>query len=265
MLNYEHETKEIADRYLKYFIFSDYFHDSIILNVAISDNGNQLTVELSCEREWPSHDRMYMNDPQFIYKLNFEDCKHIEYQRYDTARVAEYINGRFKKSAKLHYIVTESKKRHYHLRIQLADGFLDLVFRKFIIGKSKGLIELPSRISPRWYFDWVLKKYDHYAIDEVRNIALCGEIILKTGALEYLWLMNDDICRDVAIKHLSDEDAWIAAVFILGEVGSMKEISQLINSINAREHDSLAYRHICDAIEKIILRESLIEKRQERL
>ncbi|SMC92488.1 hypothetical protein [Sporomusa malonica] len=261
MLNYEHETKEIANRYLKYFIFSDYFHDSIILKVAISDNGNQLTIELSCEREWPTHDRKYMNDPQYLYKLIFEDCKHVEYQRRNTGNVAEYINGRLKKSAKLHYIITETRKIHYHLRIQLADGFLDLVFRKFTIEKAEGLIELPNRISLRWYFDWVIKKYDDCAIDEVRNIAMSNDSIFKTVALEYLWLMNDDICSDIATRHLSDEDAWIAAVFILGEVGSVEVVPRLINLISIREYDSLAYRHIHDAIEKIIFRKSLTAKR----
>jgi hypothetical protein len=258
MLNYEHETKDIGDRYLKYFIFNDYFHDSIIHNITICDEGKQLIIELSCEREWPSHDwNKYMLDSKYMYKLIFKDCKHIEYQRSNFGKVVEYINGRFKNSAKLFHIGAETRKKHYHLRIQLAGGgFLDLIFRKIIIEKIEGIIELPYRIALNWHFDWILKKFNNYNVNEIRGIAECGDFPLKTLALEYLWHIRDVTCYDLSIKALNDEDAWIVTVFIIGELGNLDIMPLLVETISNTGYESLTYRHINDAIEKIILRES---------
>ena len=254
MLNYEHETKVINDRYLKQYIFYDYFHDSIIHNINIYSNGRALAIELSCEREWPESERKkYMFDTKYQYTLIFEDCRHIEYQRDNVGKPAEYINGRFKDTAKLRQIIVRTRKKHYHLRIQLADGFLDLIFSKFSIEKLEGKIDLPARIEARWYFDWVLKKFENDNIEEIRRIAEFGELSIKAYALEYLWRVQDNMCYDLAIKALSDKDAWISATFIIGEIGDLAAIPYLANLLNNVEYDSLTCRHINDAIDKIIL------------
>ncbi|WP_017531516.1 MULTISPECIES: hypothetical protein [Pelosinus] len=63
----------------------------------------------------------------------------------------------------------------------------------------------------------------------------------------------------MAIKALSDKDAWISATFIIGEIGDFAAVSYLANLLNNVEYYSLTCRHINDAIEKIILdKKSLI-------
>ena len=252
MLNYEHETKNIRDRYLKYYLFYDYFHDSIIHSINIC--GECVIFNLSCEREWPESEReKYMFDAKYLYKLTFEECRHIEWQ-YNRGNFIEFINGRFKKTAKLIRINAESRKKYYHLRIQLSGGFLDLIFSKFAIEKQESEVKLPARFETRWYFDWVLKKFSNNSIDEIREIAEHGEFPIKACALEYLWRVQDNKCYDLAIKALNDEDSWIGAAFILGEVGSFDVVPLLINLLRKFECDSIVRRHITDAIEKIILR-----------
>lgn len=137
MYNYEHETKEIKDRSLKNYVFYDYFHDSLITEVRVLDEGRLVQFELSCEREWPSHDwNMYALDKRYTYTLSFINCRYFEYHRDNLRSYAEYINGRFKNSAKLKEFGKKTKKRLYHLRIQLADGYIDLIFNKFYIEKT---------------------------------------------------------------------------------------------------------------------------------
>jgi hypothetical protein len=255
MFNYEHETKDINDRYLKHYVFYDYFHDSIIHNINICHDSRYVFLELSCERDWPGNEReKYMFDTKYMYKLTFENCKHIEYQRDNVGKTAEYINGRFKDTARLRQIIVSTRKKYYHLRIQLADGFLDLIFSKFAIEKAEGKIELPARIETRWYFDWVLKKFNNDTIEEIRKIAEFGEFPLKPWALEYLWRVRDKTCCNLAIKSLDDEDSWIGAVFILGEIGDSSIMPILLKCIGKFGYESLANRHVNDAVEKIIYR-----------
>jgi hypothetical protein len=253
MYNYEHEMKEIKDRFLKNFIFYDYFHDSLITKLSILDEGKLVQLELSCEREWPSHDwTQFADDMNYIYILSFMNCTYIEYDRSDIGTFAEYLNGRFKDSAKLREINLHSKKKNYHLRIQLADGYIDLIFNKFLVEKLTGNIELPKRIPLEWHFDWVKSKFIGKSIDDIRHIASTGEFPLRSFALEYLWVLNDEYTYDLAINALSDEDASIPAVFIIGEIGTFQDIGNISRISNEKNVRSIEKRHIKDAIEKIL-------------
>lgn len=255
MYNYEHETKEIKDRYLKNYIFYDYFHDSLIKNIYIQDEGKLVQLELSCEREWPSHDwSRYANDIDYIYKLNFINCAYVEYQRSDFGTYTEYLNGRFKKSSKLIEINQETRRKNYHLRIQLADGYMDLIFQKFIIEKMNGHIHLPKRIPLEWHFDLIKRKFTREKIDEIRKTASTGDFPKKSYALEYLWVLNDESTFELATNALLDEDACIPAVFILGELGNIKSLNRLTQILNKENNSIIFKRHIKDAIEKLIMK-----------
>lgn len=244
---------------MKCYIFSDYFHDSIIHKITISDKGRFVVIELSCEREWLGQEReKCIFDSRYLYKLTFENARHIEYRRDNVGEMAEYINGRFKISAELNQIVLQTRKKFHHLRIQLADGFLDLIFNKFTIEKAEGEIKLPPRIKLEWHFDWVKERFGDKDVDEIRSIAECGEFPLRGYALEYLWLIKDNYCCNLAIKALDDEDAWINAVFILGEIGSINEVPLLMKIINRIGYEPIIFRHINDSIEKILFRGSCI-------
>lgn len=252
MHNYEHESNVIKDRFLRNYIFYDYFHDSLITNIGILDEGKVVCLDLSCEREWPLHDwSKYAYDENYMYRLSFLNCAYLEYKRTNLGTYAEYINGRFKVSENLKEISRHSRKNYLHLRIQLADGYIDLIFSKFLIEKCTGSIELPKRISADWHFDFVKSKFSDKGIDEVRKIAKLGQSPLRTYALEYLWVINDEKIYDSALNALTDEDACIPAIFILGKIGNTNCLEYLYKMHNDNQKTFIFKRHIRDAIEKI--------------
>lgn len=255
MYNYEHESKEINDRYIKYFIYSDYFHDSLIKSIKVLNEGKIVCLELSCEREWPEHNwSQYAADDNYIYKLNFMGCCFIEYQRKDLGSYAEYLNGRFKRSAKLMEMNKALNKKHLHLRIRLADGYLDIIFSKFEIIKLVNSFELPKRLSCDWHFDSIRMKFKNVNIDEIRQLAESAKFPLKSYALEYLWIENDECVENLAMKALSDEDARVPAIFVLGEIGTIKTIQTISSLLSCEDCGDIFYRHIKDAIGKILYR-----------
>ncbi len=255
MYNYEHETKEIKDRYLRNFIFYDYFHDSVITEIKILNEGKLIQIELSCEREWPSHDwEKYVTDKNYTYKLCFINCYYFEYQRDNFGTYAEYLNGRFKNSARLAEINKKSKRHNYHLRIQLADGYLDFIFSKFQMEKYNANISLPKRVSLNWHFDFIKNKFRDMNIDEVHTIAVSGDYLLRSYAIEYLWYIGDDSILEIACNSLSDEDACIPAIFVIGNNGGLEHIESLNNLLKQEDSSYIFSRHIRDAIEKIVSR-----------
>ncbi|MDF2804997.1 MAG: hypothetical protein K0S61_4902 [Anaerocolumna sp.] len=91
MLNYEHETKDIKDRYLKNFICFDYFHDSVITKVTYEDKTKSVRIDMSCEREWPiNRAREVIFDDNYMYSLFFTDCRYFEYERTSDKTYTEY-------------------------------------------------------------------------------------------------------------------------------------------------------------------------------
>ena len=254
MLNYEHEIKEIKDRFLKQYIFYDYFHDSLITKIIILNDEKKVQLELSCEREWPERNwDKYAGDVKYRYVLTFENCVYVEYERENFGSYTEYLNGRFKKSAKLKQILLKTKKNYYHLRIQLADGYIDMIFSKFLIEKQEGNIALAKRISIDWYFDTIDRKFNQMELTNIRKLAFDGEFPLRTRALEYLWIIKDQSIEGLSIEALKDEDTCIPGVFILGEIGNVKNLSYLMDIFKFSE-DVLFRRHIKDACEKILFR-----------
>ena len=250
MQNYEHETDGIQDRYLKQYIYYDYFHDSILKS--ISDNGSELRIILSCEREWPTHDLKYLNDIQYEYTLIFKGCKYIEVERENPVELAEFLNARFKLSAKLQWIKDYPKRKYYHLRIQVADGYIDIIFKGFEITKSQGEVFLPKKISTEWHFKEIRTKLLLRPIDEVRQLAIEGNWVERTNAMEYLYLIADPKIYDLALLGLEDIDVRIASVYILGELGFYDSIKILIGLLDEAKDWPIARRHIQDSIEKIL-------------
>jgi len=255
MYNYEHELKTIKDINLRNYIFYDYFHDSIITKISITNEGKLVELDLSCEREWPSHNwKDYAEDKNYLYKLQFINCSHIEYDRNDIGTYAEYINGRFKDSALLRKIANESRKTYYHLRIQFADGYIDLIFNKFNLEKPANNNKSQKRISIDWHFDKIKNEFSKLNIEEVRDIAYKGEFPKRSYALEYLWIIKDEKTLDLAVHSLTDEDARIPGVFIIGEIGNFNCIEYLIKLLSKNDYNSIFKRNINDALEKIYVK-----------
>lgn len=256
MYNYEHEISQVKNRFLKYYIWFDYFHDSLIKNIDYFDENKVLNIDLSCEREWPSHNwKLFADDNNYIYRLSFIDCVYFEYEHYGLKSSTEYLNGRFKNSARLKEINQLFRSSYYHLRIQLSCGYIDLIFHGFKIERVKGDVYLPKRINCKWHFDYVVQKLKDKSVDEVLTLASEGEFPLKSYALDYLWMVKHDKIVDLAQNALLDEDARISAVFILGELGSIDNIKDLAQLMCKNDFTPVFKRQIKDSIEKILCRE----------
>lgn len=258
MQNYEHETDDIRDRYLKQYIYYDYFHDSFLKS--INNKESELSIILSCEREWPTYDKKYLNDVQFEYILIFKECKYIEIERENPAKSAEFINGRFKLSAKLQWIKDFPKKKYYHLRIQLADGYIDIIFKDFIITKRQGEVFLPKIFSIDWHFTDIRTKFSNRSIEEVRRLATEGDWLERTNALEYLYLTTDPKVYELALLGLEDIDVRIASVYILGELGIYDSIKILVSYLQEAKDWLIARKHIQDSIEKILYKNNRLNR-----
>lgn len=255
MNNYVHEIKAVKDRQIKYFLMNDYFHDSIIKKIDIIEECKNLIINLSCVGEWPNYNiPQYCDDLNYEYQLEFKECIYFETEKDGESRYTEYLNGRFKNSSKLNEIIKRTKKNYYHFRIQISTGYFDIIFKKFNIKKSIGEIKIPNRISLEYHFDFIKSKFYGKDVNEIKSIFECEDDIFKSYALEYLWLTNYSEIESFIEKLLYDDDTEISAIFILGEIGTLKHLKQL-NKISENENRSTVFkRHIKDAVEKIISR-----------
>lgn len=253
MKNFEHEIKDVKNRFLKYYIYFDYFHDSIIKHIEFEDKRSTVKIKLSCEREWETgnYEENIWN-PDYEYTLYFEHCKFFEYERESNNQFLEYINGRFKNSYKLVEIQKTTAKKCYHLRIQLADGVIDLIFHGFEMQKAIGNIILPKRIVSRWYFDEIKRIFEGKDIDDIRKTAASGNWIERTNSIVYLRLIKDKCCYKLALQGLEDEDVRIAAVHVLGELGNLEALDNLVLLMRDNKITNIEGKHIKDSIDKIL-------------
>jgi hypothetical protein len=265
MYNFEHEVASIDDRYVRYFLESDYFHDGIIgkIQFPCDVNQEQIEISISCEREW-ARDCTYayqnnlakpdMFDERYLYKLTFQNCKYLETTVLESGAI--YINGRFKNSIQLYKVAEKLKRRLYHFRIQLNAGFIDIIFSKFTIYKVTGEIVIPNRISRvKHIFPNAIQQYQKVSLNDVRNCALHGSCWDKYYAIQYLSLHVPSDLVDIGLAGLKSEDEMnqIASVYVLGKCGGYNELLILIN-LWLTEDDPLFRRHILDAIEKVAFR-----------
>ena len=150
MNNYEHEIACPDNKGLRNYLWYDYFHDSKIDNISFDHRKGLVMLTLECSREmgdvWNKlkgdNDtrRAYIdkNIDSFAYILTFKGTKYFHSER--LIMVNDYINGRFKDTALLRKLTAENKKPLYHFRIQIDDGYMDIIFSDFIIRKKAGRV-----------------------------------------------------------------------------------------------------------------------------
>jgi len=90
---------------------------------------------------------------------------------------------------------------------------------------------------------------------EVIKLAKDWEWPIKSEALEYLWMTHYSECKNIAIKALQDEDAWLTAVYILWEEWDTNDIIYLKKkALELEKYEQLWLLHINDALQKIFYR-----------
>lgn len=176
MYNGENEITRPNDKYMKYYLWNDYFHDSKIKTIEINNSKkkdsnwpNQVALAIeSCidmDMEWDKlngtdiEKKAYLinNKEKYMYNLYFDDCKYFNYEK--SMKVNEYINGRFKDTALLQKIKKATGKAYYNFRIATDDGYIDIIFAKFKIKKTMGRINIKDTEIKSHDIQW-LQKYN---------------------------------------------------------------------------------------------------------
>lgn len=267
MNNYDHEIYP-EDRGIRKFLWYDYFHDSVITNIAYRSKTTRpwrtdIIITLQCEREsryvWEHRgdsgsfaDELY--DTKYTYYLTFSDVKHHSIDNTDSINI-DYVNGRFKDSSCKRALESEYKIPLYHFRIQLSGGFMDIIFRKFKIRKSVGRV------------NYDIGKYNPNSFD-LAGVE-CEKIhsdILNDNYENEFWILRDlrtlyhirydglpECLRHCIKSERYDEDIHAYSAYLLGKLGAVEDLP-LIRNAYFRTSDTLKRRHIMDAIENLELK-----------
>ena len=289
MWNFEHEIDCPDDKAIKSFLWVDYFHDSKILNIDFSEKQDKVTITVDCARDREDELEKLKGDDaekkafidehkdQFVYKLTFDGCKVFNCEK--IASSGEFLNGRFKNSVILQKMKAADFSDYYHFRIQLVDGYIDLVFRKFIIRKLIGRMRYDDFENIDYKISWLknfknsrlLASNGSLNVDKVLELAKTGNDIERQYALTYLAFHTKlnlvETARTILSLGNNFDMAKIISIFILGEQSDESDVPMLMLmyfdierkmskadiSINST---LLPKRHIMDAIEKIKYRKA---------
>lgn len=291
MFNFLNEIDRSAlDRNIRFFLFGDYFHDSVLDRIEWDVRSRVLRLTLWCEREWqgdhgasaderdrwlfglrrfdvplPSRraqanarlpkSRGYKN---YVYQLEFSGCEHCTLAGEDN--FIEYLNGRFKQSALLVDLQQHCRRRLLHFRMQLADGLADVVFHRFRIERAVGRFRLPKMA--RSQSSWLDERFGSMGVRKVRRLARMGDEPLRSEAIWFLCLRRDASALRLAIQATEDGlDSeffpWVeslqSGIAVIGRLGECRHLDLLYRAFVA--DDRLDYRrHVLDAIEHILSR-----------
>lgn len=274
--NYEHEIPCPPNRGINTFLWYDYFHDSHLQNIEFDKMKKTVTLMYECAREiedkWKElkgdepYKRQYIEShaDEFIYFLTFKYVLYFQVDRLPCAN--DYINGRFKDSALLHYINTEQKNPCYHFRIQCDDGYIDIIFSDFIIRKKQGRIRYLN--TP--FSAMTCSSLDAPALDEtimgLVKQAQTGEDFERFLAMSKLWQLKYSELIQLARGNITlpddYEDSVPYSAYLLGKLGDESDLpllQRLYLSIQKLMTERsiclcstlLPKRNILDAIENI--------------
>lgn len=279
MYNYEHEIPCPPNKGVLTFLWYDYFHDSNLQNIEFNEMKNTVTLMYECSREigetWTklkgdeSYKKKYieLHADEFIYFLSFKHVAYFQVERIPCCN--DYINGRFKNSALLHSINTEQKKPCYHFRIQCDDGYIDIIFRDFIIRKKQGRVQYQNFN----HSAMICSNLDDTTLDEtitgLVKQAQTGADFERFLAMSKLWLLKYSEITKLARQNITLSDDYENSVpysaYLLGKVGDESDLpilQRLYHSIQKSMTERsiclcsslLPKRNILDAIESIIYR-----------
>ena len=298
MLNFEHEVdRSVLERNIRFFLFDDYFHDSVLDQIEWDVRSRELRLTLWCAREsgsdhapsiakrdddlcglrrigvpWPSRralrgarfpsSRTYAN---YVYELEFLGCEHCTLVGEDD--FIEYLNGTFKGSALLMRLQQHSRRRLIHFRMQFTGGFADVVFHRFGIQRAVGRFRLPRMA--RSQSSWLEETFGSMSLLKVRRLARLGDELLRSGAIWYLFLCQDASALRLAIhatedglnsEYLPYDEPVINGIAVIGQLGRREHLD-LLHRAYLVDDTPIFRRHVLDAIDHIVMRST--EGKQE--
>lgn len=274
--NFDHEIPCPPNKAINTFLWYDYFHDSHLQNIEFVQSKRTVTLTYECardiEKKWKElkGDQPYKiqyiesHADEFIYYLTF---KHVSYFQVDRLPCAnDYLNGRFKDSALLHYINAEQKYPCYHFRIQCADGYIDIIFRDFIIRKKQGRLRYLNTPYSAMICSCLDDPVLNETITELVIQAQTGGDFERFLAMSKLWQLKYGELIQLARENITlpddYEDSILYSAYLLGKVGDESDLpllQRLYLSIQKSMTEKpiclcstlLPKRNILDAIESI--------------
>lgn len=259
MMNFYHEIECPDKRELRGFLWVDYFHDSSIMKIDFNEEKHVLNMDVLCDTDFEQMYDIKIDENEklmrCIYNLKFEGILYFSMQRH--FECGDWINGRFKNSARLKNLQCKSKVCIYHYRIQLADGYCDIIFKRFSIHKKLGNIK---------YKDWQFKAYNRYGtaksyiFDDCLQKALNGDDFDRFYAMEELYNNNAKEVYEIAKKNIlieDNDDSSAISAYIIGKMGNKADIGLLIEYYKQilKKENFLLLRNAMDSIELCIERE----------
>lgn len=268
MDNYEHEIACPNNKGIRNYLWYDYFHDSTIDNLSFDCRKGLLTLQIVCHREIEficnEHSDAHVDKPyaidentdNFTYILRFKGVKHFREERLVTN--GDYINGRFKDTAILRKLSAVNKQPLFHFRIQIADGYMDIIFSNFIVIKKSGRAKCPAQN--------VDNQTNKPLTDADYKMALDGEDFNRFFAMQRLFKGNGfgllEIARSNLRLDVMYETSCLYSAYLLGKFGDTSDTQNLFDLLlNIEEHIvtkstcrsnvMLIGRNIMDAIELI--------------
>jgi hypothetical protein len=265
MHNYEHEIACPDNRAIRKYLWEDYFHDSKITDIKFDKSSNKVVLTLESntdlndafEKFKMNHEEFWeyvsRNINKFTYELIFIGAQHVQIER--RLDSSDYINGRFKDTALVNKLSIGRKKKLYHFRIKVADGFLDVIFSDFNIRKKEGNVDYKvHNTSFQFMPDNLLDEI------EIVKLAKHGEDFERYKAMKELYEMGYPNLLDI-VRHNMDlndelEDTCFYACFLLGILGEQEDIINLLHIFCRidcfyKSSQYLIKKNILDAIEKI--------------
>lgn len=268
--NYEHEIPLVEDIGMRKFLWSDYFHDSVISDISFENpskkaawRSDTVSLTLFCERDCeracqalsekarPDDWREFLTSGKFTYVLTFSGVKHFEIKTDFGAM--EYLNGRFKDSRLVRELNAGSKTPYYHFRIQITWGYIDLVFRRLKIRKTNGRVNYSTK---GYCFAGTSSHGTVQESERLQPVFPIGEADDFDCFFTMQKLSADGnpalaaYARECLKSDLPIEDAKPYAAYLLGKLGNKSDLD-LVREIFFQTDDELIKRHILDAIEAL--------------
>jgi len=268
MNNYEHEVACPDNKGIRNYLWYDIFHDSKIDNISFDHEKGLVVLTMECcsdiDKLWDKFKNdgdsdgdaydAYLKDhmDNFTYLLTFKGVQYFHSER--IIMVNDYINGRFKDTALLRNLSAENKKPLYHFRIEIDDGYMDIIFSDFVIRKKKGGVKYP------------IDSTDQPVSATLGMSAFYGNDYKWYLTMQKLYDANDPGLLEIARSNLqldSEHDySCLYAAYLLGKLGDTSDIPKLFDlflnveeyffaETTYRSNAVLAKRNIMDAIELI--------------
>lgn len=268
MSNYEHEIICPDNKGIRNYLWYDYFHDSKINNIFFDHTKGFALLTLECRNDINEAERnikggydtdlncVEKNLDNHTYLLTFKGTKYFHTER--LIMVNDYLRGRFKDTALLKKLSSESKKSLYHFRIQLDDGYIDIIFSDFTIRKKSGRLKYPNK-------NVICQTCETLNKNE-KMVALDGGDYERFLAMQKLFKANDSDLLEIARHNFQFDseygESYLYSAYLLGKLGGISDIPKLLdlflsideifasNSI-CRCGALIVKRNILDAIELI--------------